>query len=237
MAVRQGATKVLGYYAISAHGVRREDLPDDQSKGLPRIDIPVVLLGRLAVDRSAQGCGLGSLLLLDALRRIELLAEQVGIRAVEVDAIDDAARRFYLKYGIARVTDSRSSEHPPLERRNPATLARGTSRSLMRRHQATRQPDSWGSRGARIGPASKALFEVTRWTVTLPLSRFRSASRGSDSCSFTRFCRSWRKSQTRGLRRLPGQERLLRSCWNRELDGLFRRPTAYSAHTRHTWHA
>jgi GNAT superfamily N-acetyltransferase len=80
VAVRSGERRVLGYYAISTHGVRREDLPDDQAKGLPRIDVPVVLLGRLAVDRSAQGSGLGSLLMIDALRRIELLAEQVGIR-------------------------------------------------------------------------------------------------------------------------------------------------------------
>jgi hypothetical protein len=61
VAVRHGESRVLGYYAISSHGVRREDLPDDQAKGLPRSDVPVVLLGRLAVDRSIQGRGLGSL--------------------------------------------------------------------------------------------------------------------------------------------------------------------------------
>ncbi len=105
VAVRDGESKVLGYYAISTHGVRCEDLPDDQAKGLPRIDVPVVLLGRLAVDRIAQGCGLGSLLLIDALRRIEVLSEQVGIRAVEVDAIDDAARSFYLRYGFMPLID------------------------------------------------------------------------------------------------------------------------------------
>ncbi len=105
VAVRRGEQKVLGYYAISTHGVRREDLPDDQAKGLPRIDVPVVLLGRLAVDRSAQGCGLGCLLLMDALRRIELLADEVGIRAVEVNAIDDAARNFYLKFGFMPLLD------------------------------------------------------------------------------------------------------------------------------------
>ncbi len=98
--VRRGESNVLGYYAISTHGVGREDLPDDQAKGLPRSDVPVILLGRLAVDRSAQGSGLGSLLLIDALRRVEVLSEQVGIRAVEVNAIDDAARNFYLKFGF-----------------------------------------------------------------------------------------------------------------------------------------
>jgi GNAT superfamily N-acetyltransferase len=105
VAVRPGEPTVLGYYAISTHGVRREDLPDDQTKGLPRIDVPVVLLGRLAVARGAQGCGLGSRLLIDSLQRIELLAEQVGIRAVEVDAIDDSARNFYLKFGFVPLLD------------------------------------------------------------------------------------------------------------------------------------
>jgi GNAT superfamily N-acetyltransferase len=105
VAVRNQERTVLGYYAISSHRVRREDLPDEQAKGLPRTDVPVVLLGRLAVDRSVQGCGLGSLLLVDALRRAERLAEQVGIRAVEVDAIDDAARAFYERFGFVPLLD------------------------------------------------------------------------------------------------------------------------------------
>ena len=106
VAVRRGESAVLGYYAISSHRVRYEALPEDQAKGLPKIDVPVVLLGRLAVDRSAQGQGLGSLLLLDALRRAEHISAEVGIRAVEVDAIDDAARRFYLKFGFVTLADA-----------------------------------------------------------------------------------------------------------------------------------
>lgn len=69
------------------------------------MDVPVVLLGRLAVDRSFQGKGLGAFLLIDALRRALYISEQVGIRAVEVDAIDDAARRFYLKFGFRSLLD------------------------------------------------------------------------------------------------------------------------------------
>ncbi len=106
VAVRGQERTVLGYYAISSHHVRRADLPDDQAKGLPWIDVPVVLLGRLAIDRSVQGQGLGSLLLIDVLRRAELLAEQLGIRAIEVDAIDDAARKFYLKFGFVPLLDN-----------------------------------------------------------------------------------------------------------------------------------
>lgn len=105
VAVRPGETSVMGYYAISNHRVQFESLPDDQAKGLPRIDVPVVLLGRLAVNRSAQGCGLGAFLLIDALRRVQYIAEQIGIRAIEVDAVDDAARRFYVKFGFTSLRD------------------------------------------------------------------------------------------------------------------------------------
>lgn len=105
VAVLKGEAQVVGYYAISSHHVGYESLPADQAKGLPRIDVPVVLLGRLAVDQSVRGQGLGSLLLIDALRRAEHLAAQLGIRAVEVDAIDEAARQFYLKFGFTPLDD------------------------------------------------------------------------------------------------------------------------------------
>ena len=108
VAVREGELRVYGYYALSTHRVRYEALAADQAKVLPHIDVPVVLLGRLAIDRTAQGQGLGSLLLIDALRRAELVATQVGVRAVEVDAIDDAARRFYMKFGFTSLLDDRS---------------------------------------------------------------------------------------------------------------------------------
>jgi GNAT superfamily N-acetyltransferase len=105
VAVRQGQARVGGYYALSNHRVRYDALPAEQFKGLPRMDVPVVLLGRLAVDRSTQGQGLGTFLLIDALRRALQVSEQVGIRAVEVDAIDEVARNFYVKFGFVQLLD------------------------------------------------------------------------------------------------------------------------------------
>jgi GNAT superfamily N-acetyltransferase len=105
VATKSGDRIVLGYYAISNHRVTHDALPAKEAKGLPRLDVPVVLVGRLAVDRSVQGQGLGSLLLIDALRRSQHLAEHIGVRAVEVDAIDDAARLFYLKFGFVPLLD------------------------------------------------------------------------------------------------------------------------------------
>lgn len=103
--VEEGHSAVKGFYAISNHTVVFDALPKDQAKGLPQIDIPVVLIGRLAVDLSLQGNGLGEFLLVDALRRAEFLASRVGIQAVEVDAINESARRFYEKFGFHTFAD------------------------------------------------------------------------------------------------------------------------------------
>jgi GNAT superfamily N-acetyltransferase len=105
VASRENELAVVGYYAISSHRVVYDVLPNSEAKGLPHLDIPVVLIGRLAVDRSVQGQGLGSLLLVDALRRSADISLQLGIRAVEVDAIDDTARSFYLKFGFRPLLD------------------------------------------------------------------------------------------------------------------------------------
>ena len=105
VAVLPNDKRVLGYYALANHRVSYEALPDDEAKGLPRIDVQVILLARLAVDQSAQGQGLGEFLLIDALRRAAQIAEEVGVRAVEVDAIVGSAKNFYMKYGFVPLLD------------------------------------------------------------------------------------------------------------------------------------
>lgn len=97
-----GQTRIEGYYTISSGAVAREELPE---KRLPRYPIPIVLMGRLAVDSQAQGHGFGELLLLDALKRSAQLAQHLGIYAVVVDALNEQARTFYGKYGFAQTVD------------------------------------------------------------------------------------------------------------------------------------
>lgn len=104
--IEAGRTLVKGYYTLSNHTVVYESLPEDQAKGLPQIDVPVVLIGRLAVDRPVQGQKLGEFLLIDALRRAEYLAAKIGIRAVEVHAINHAAKLFYERYGFVTLSDN-----------------------------------------------------------------------------------------------------------------------------------
>ena len=105
VALRPSETRVLGYYALSTHRVVYSALPQEAAKGLPNMDVPVVLLGRLAVDRTVQGAGLGAFLLIDALRRVQHVADEIGIRAIEVDALDQSAREFYLKFGFEPLAD------------------------------------------------------------------------------------------------------------------------------------
>ncbi len=107
VATRANAIVCCGYYALSSHHVSYDALPNDAAKGLPMIDLPVVLLGRLAVCQSCQGQGLGETLLVDAMRRVVQIAGKIGIRALEVDAIDESATRFYLKYGFRSLNDDK----------------------------------------------------------------------------------------------------------------------------------
>lgn len=87
--------RVVGYYALTAGSVHKHESPSRIAKGLANHPVGVVLLARLAVHVSEQGNGLGKALLFDALKRVEEAAEIVGIRAVLVHAIDDAAKKFY----------------------------------------------------------------------------------------------------------------------------------------------
>ena len=92
---------VLGYYTLSASLLPLEDLPDDITRKLPRYpQLPVTLLGRLAVDQTTKGRGLGEFLLLDALHRGLATAAQIAAMAVVVDAKDDAAATFYRHFGF-----------------------------------------------------------------------------------------------------------------------------------------
>lgn len=94
--------RVVGYYALTTGGVDQANAPPRIVKGLARHPIGVILLARLAVDRTEQGRGLGKALLKDALVRIAAAVDIIGARAVLVRASDENARRFYERFGFAR---------------------------------------------------------------------------------------------------------------------------------------
>lgn len=89
-------TNVVAYCCISAGAVERAAAPGKVRRNAPDT-IPVSVIGRLAVSRSHSGHGLGADILSDALQRIAVASQSIGIGAVLVHAKDEAAKRFYLK--------------------------------------------------------------------------------------------------------------------------------------------
>ncbi len=92
--------QVAGYYSLTVGQVDTADASPRLSKGMGRHPIPVVILARLAVSTRYQGRGIGTAMLRDAIRRTLAIAEQAGIRALLTHPIDDAAARFYQRFGF-----------------------------------------------------------------------------------------------------------------------------------------
>jgi GNAT superfamily N-acetyltransferase len=97
-------TRVLGYYTLAVGQTSGDELPAEIAKKLPA-HIPIALVGRLARDESGRGQGLGSVLVVDTIRRIVLTAEQIGIALILVDAKDAKAATFYQRYGFRPLPD------------------------------------------------------------------------------------------------------------------------------------
>src|SRR5438105_2167079 len=100
-----GSASILGYYTLVTRTIESTIVPDN--KKLPRGPLGVVLLGRLAVDKGAQGQGLGSRMLLRAIRQAEQASREIGIYALVLDALDDEARAWYLRlnFGFETLAD------------------------------------------------------------------------------------------------------------------------------------
>ena len=92
--------RVAGYFSLTVGQIDTLDAPERVRKGMGRYPIPVVILARLAVARQDQGRGIGFGLLQDAIRRTLMVAEQAGIRALLTHPIDEAAARFYARFGF-----------------------------------------------------------------------------------------------------------------------------------------
>ena len=90
---------VAGFYSLAVGAISHGAVSGNLKRNMPH-PIPVMILGRLAVDRTFQGRGIGKSLLREAILRTRQAAEIAGIRALLVHAISDEARRFYLSQGF-----------------------------------------------------------------------------------------------------------------------------------------
>ena len=99
-------TKILGFYSLSPASIAYERTPEIVKRGLARYEVPVFRLGRLAVDKSVQGEGLGGQLLLAAGRRGLYVAAEAGGVALLIDAKNERVAKWYASYGAVPLLDA-----------------------------------------------------------------------------------------------------------------------------------
>ncbi|PIQ50969.1 MAG: GNAT family N-acetyltransferase [Comamonadaceae bacterium CG12_big_fil_rev_8_21_14_0_65_59_15] len=91
--------RVLGFYALASSAVAPDVTTGRMRRNMPD-PVPVVVLGRLAIDASLQGSGIGRALVRDACLRVIAAADSVGIRGMVVHALSESARAFYVRVGF-----------------------------------------------------------------------------------------------------------------------------------------
>ena len=97
--------RVSGFYTLSAASIAAQTLPDKFKKKWPRYPVPVALLGRLAVDQTFQGQGLGTILVADACKRVAAASKTLAVAAIVVDAKTVQAASFYQHLGFVALND------------------------------------------------------------------------------------------------------------------------------------
>lgn len=104
----ESAKTIVGYFTLAFFEVSIKDLPEQYSRKLPKSDnLPAAKLARLAVEKSCQGRGYGALILVEAIKRILSAACESGaITGFFVDAKDEPAKRFYLRFGFIPLKDA-----------------------------------------------------------------------------------------------------------------------------------
>jgi GNAT superfamily N-acetyltransferase len=108
--------KIAGFYTLNASKIDIKALPEANQKGLPkRLDIPAIKIGQLAVDQRYSGQGLGESLLMDALYKCYSTSHQLAVNSVVVDAYDDEAKAFWLRYDFITFRDRPQSLFLPIK--------------------------------------------------------------------------------------------------------------------------
>lgn len=118
--VADDSGRVFAFYALASGALAAIDAPGALKRNMPD-PIPMAVLGRLAVDKSHQGRGLGVAALQDAVLRVQQASEIMGIRGILVHALTDDARRFYEKYGF------RSAPNAPMTLVLPLRISQPSS--------------------------------------------------------------------------------------------------------------
>ena len=114
--VEQGEGKIKGYFTIAGGAIPFENVPPARKKKVsPHLPVPVILLGKLAVDLTEQGKGYGSTLIGEVSRMAVNISQRVGIHAILASAIDDAASAFYKHQGFIPLIDQNNHLYLPID--------------------------------------------------------------------------------------------------------------------------
>lgn len=96
--------QIKGFYCVSSTSIGFDEIDPILTKKLPRYPLPCVVIGRFAVDQSAQGQGVGKVLLAHALKQVLKVAKIIGVTFVLIHAKDEKAMRFYQRFGFVSLT-------------------------------------------------------------------------------------------------------------------------------------
>lgn len=107
--------RVVAFYCLAAGSVIRKELPNAKTRrNMPQL-VPIIVIGRLAVDESYKDRGIGSALLKDAIFKSIGASHQIGVRAILVHAIDLDVVPFYLAYGFLPSPQEKRTLFLPIE--------------------------------------------------------------------------------------------------------------------------
>ena len=97
--ISNDSNKVIGFYSLCAGAINRESAPKTMRRNMPE-SLPVLILGRLAIDKNYHNKGLGSALLRDAMIRSVSIAQNAGVFAILIHSLSDNAKQFYISRGF-----------------------------------------------------------------------------------------------------------------------------------------
>lgn len=97
---------IAGYYTCCMSQINPTGLSQSEQKRFPRYPIPVMLIGKLAIDKSFQKMGLGKKLLKHAFESAITTSDKIGVYAIRVDALHEKAKEYYKKYGFLELQDA-----------------------------------------------------------------------------------------------------------------------------------
>ena len=106
VAIDDDTQQVRGFYCLSSTSIGFDGVDAVLTQRLPRYPLACVVIGRFAVDQTAQGRGIGKVLLAHALKQVSKVAQIIGVNFIVIHAKDQKAMEFYQRFGFISLTSN-----------------------------------------------------------------------------------------------------------------------------------